>query len=205
VAIDIVIVDDHAVVREGLRAYLGRHDDLHVVGETDDEAAAVQLVETLAPDVVLMDLRLRGGSGVDAVRRLRRRGARCRVVAYTSYSDEQHVRTAMDAGVEGYVLKDADVAEVVTAVRSVHAGRPYVSREAATRLQEHVHGSDLTARERDILTLLAEGHPNKIIARRLGIAEETVKAHMKSIFGKLGAANRTEAVSQALARGYIHA
>lgn len=202
--IRLLIVDDHSIVRAGVRAVLGRHADIEVVGEGGEAAEVLPLFRTCRPHVVLLDLQLRnGGSGIDAIHALRRHDPDSRVVVLTNYSDEEHVFGAIAAGAQGYVLKHAEPAQIVDAIRSARAGCRYIAPEASFRLVERVHNSSLTGREQDVLTLLVRGDKNKRIAAILGVAEETVKSHVKNIFGKLGATSRTEAASKAVQRGIV--
>jgi DNA-binding NarL/FixJ family response regulator len=199
--ISVAIVDDHSVVRAGLRSLLRCAPDIAVAGEAAGEQEALHLVAASAPDVAVVDLRLRDGCGLELIRRIRR--GPCRVVAFTSYFDEQHVHAAVEAGTDAYVLKDADPAELPAAIRAVHAGRRYFSAEASLRLADYIRGTSLTPRETEILALIARGHRNRAISRRLGVAEDTVKGHLKNIHLKLRAATRTEAVMKAIQRGII--
>jgi DNA-binding NarL/FixJ family response regulator len=201
----IVVLDNQPIVRSGLRALLGAQAGFEVVGEGTAATDALPLFRAARPDVVLMDLQLRNGSGVDAIRALRGAEADSRVVVLTNCSDEANVWAAIAAGAQGYVLKDAEPARIVDALRAVHEGRRYLDPEASLRLVEHVHGSAMTSREQQVLELLAAGARNKTIALRLGITEVTVKGHMKNILGKLGAQGRTEAVSKAIQRGLVQA
>jgi DNA-binding NarL/FixJ family response regulator len=204
--IRLLLVDDHEIVRVGLRAMLQPHVDIEVVGEGDRAADVVPLFRSTGANVVLLDLQLRGdASGVDAIRELRRFDATSRVVVLTNYSDEEHVFGAIAAGAQGYVLKYAEPAQIVDAVRSAHAGYRYIAPEASSRLAEHAHNSPLTDREHDVLKLLARGDKNKRIAAILGVAEETVKTHVRNILSKLGASCRTEAANKAVQRGMVRA
>lgn len=199
----VLVVEDHHIVRHGLRAMLSTQSDLAVVAESADAADALRLYESSRADIVLMDLRLRDGSGIDAIRDLRREHPRCRIVVLTNYSDEEHVSNAVAAGASGYVLKDADPSQIVDALRSVAAGRRYLSPEASARLVERAQASPLTPREMDVMALLVHGHRNRSIAATLGVTEETVKGHVKNILGKLGVQDRTEAATEAIRRGLV--
>jgi len=202
--IRLLVVDDHSIVRAGIRALMRPHADIEVVGEGGDAGEVLTLFRACSPHVVLLDLQLRdGGSGTDAIRALRQHDPRSRVVVLTNYDDEEHVCGAIAAGAQGYVLKHAEPAQLVDAIRSAHAGLRYLSPEASCRLVDHVHNSPLTTREQEVLGLLARGDKNKRIAAILGVAEETVKTHVKNILGKLGATSRTEAANKAVQRGIV--
>jgi DNA-binding NarL/FixJ family response regulator len=201
--IRILIVEDHEVVRQGLKAIIGAQRDMTVVGETALGSEAVPLYQSTKPDLVLMDLRLRDGSGLEAIRALRALNPDCRVVVLSNYGSEEHVYRAIAAGALGYVMKDTDASQIVVALRAVHGGQRYLSNEASSRLVEHVHRSGLTQREAEVLALLARGSRNHDIGQALGIAEETVKGHVKNILGKLGARDRTEAAREAIRRGLV--
>jgi NarL family two-component system response regulator LiaR len=208
-AIRVVIVDDHAVVREGLRQFLELQADVEVVGEAADGDEAVAAVERLEPDVVLMDLVMPGTDGVEAIRRLRDRGIPSRVIVLTSFVDDDKLFPAVRAGAAGYLLKDVQPQELVSAIRAVHAGESPVDPAVAGRLLAEVAEAapaprqPLTAREREVLVLIARGLPNKLIARDLGVSEKTVKTHVSNIFGKLGLTDRTQAALYAVRQGLV--
>ena len=205
-SIRVLLVDDHAVVRQGLRAFLETQPDITVVGEAGSGIAAVASAEELNPDVVLMDLVMQGGDGVTAIRALRQARPDVRVLVLTSFVDEAHVFAAVEAGAAGYLLKDVEPEALSAAIRRVHAGQAALHPEAATRLMQRgaePTGPPLSRRELEVLRLLAEGFANKQIARRLGIAEKTVKAHVSNILNKMGVADRTQAAVQALRRGLL--
>lgn len=205
--IRIVVVDDHPVVRDGVAATLAAADDLEVVGQAASGPEAVALVERLRPDVVVMDLRMPGGDGVEAVRELQRRGATTRVLVLTTYDTDSDTVAAIEAGATGYLLKDAPAATLVAAVRSTAAGEAVLSPAVATRLASHVRSpatsTALTAREREVLTLVAQGTPNRAIARELFVSEATVKTHLVHIYAKLGVADRAAAVATAYRQGVL--
>lgn len=192
--IRVLVVDDHAVVREGLVQLLSSAPDVDVVGSAADGAASVDLVESLSPDVVLMDLSMPGVDGVEATRRI---GDGARVVVLTSFADERRIADAIDAGASGYILKDATPDEVIAAVRSAAAGDVPLDPKAARVLLERQRAGRparrLSDREREVLALVAQGLANKQIARRLSISERTVKAHLTNIFQQLGVTDRTQA------------
>jgi DNA-binding NarL/FixJ family response regulator len=198
--IRVAIADDHAVVRRGLEQLLVAEDDLEVVGVATNGAEAHALLQSAAPDVFLMDLSMPDVDGVEATRRIVTDSPRTHVVVLTSFSDRQRILAAIEAGAAGYVLKDADPAEVARAVRVAAAGESPLDPKAARVLldarRDNRPGAataGLTAREREVLELVGQGLANKQIARRLGIAERTVKAHLTSVFATIGVADRTQA------------
>jgi DNA-binding NarL/FixJ family response regulator len=195
--IRVVIVDDHTVVRTGLEQLLSTADDIEVVGSAVDGVGALDVVARTAPAVVLMDLSMPNMDGTEATRRLTAEQPDVRVVVLTSFSDDRHIRGALDAGAIGYVLKHADPDELIGAVRAAAAGDAPMDPKAARVLLEARRRpgpqGDLSAREEEVLRLVAQGLANKLIARRLDISERTVKAHLTNIFGRLGVTDRTQA------------
>jgi DNA-binding NarL/FixJ family response regulator len=195
--IDVVVVDDHAIVRTGLVCLLGAADDLRCVGVAADGRAALELVERLEPDVVVLDLSLPGVGGVAVTRALRAAGQATRVLVLTSFADPELVLDAVHAGADGYLLKEADAETILSAVHAVAAGGspvdPMVARFLLGDLREPPTVALLTEREQEVLELIRQGHPNKAIARRLRITERTVKAHVTHILQRLGVADRTQA------------
>jgi DNA-binding NarL/FixJ family response regulator len=197
-AIRVVLVDDHAVVRSGLAQLLGGAGDIEVVGQAGDGAEALDTVRETRPDVVLMDLQMPRVDGVEATRRIVAEDLGAEVVVLTSFSDSARIVAALDAGAVGYLLKDADPEEVLDGVRAVSRGEsplhPKVARELLTS-REQAPGADvqLTPREAEVLGLVKAGLANKQIARRLEISERTVKAHLTSVFQRIGVADRTQA------------
>jgi two-component system, NarL family, response regulator LiaR len=211
-SISVLIVDDHAVVREGLRSLLELQDGIEVVGEAGDGEAAVRAAEAWEPDVVLMDLVMPRLDGVGAMRELRRRLPEARVIVLTSFPDDDRLLPAIQAGAAGYLLKNSDPQEVVRAVRAAHAGEALLDPVVAARLVEAIAqrpGSEpaerLTPREREVLALIARGMPNKLIARELEISEKTVKTHVGHVLAKLGVTDRTQAALQAVREGLVDA
>ena len=209
-AIRVLIVDDHAVVREGLRTYLGLQDGIEVAGEAPNGREAVAEAERLRPDVILMDLEMPELDGVGAMRELSRRGVESRVIVLTSFSDERRLLPAIQAGAAGYLLKDAEPREVLRAVRAAHEGEALLAPAVAARLvaaiAEPAAGTPaqrLTRREQEVLELIAGGLSNKLIARRLGIAEKTVKTHVGHVLAKLGVSDRTQAALYAVRTGLV--
>ena len=207
--IAVLIVDDHAVVRQGLRTFLDLHDDIEVVGEAGDGEEALAAVARLDPDVVLMDLVMPRLDGVSAIERLREIAPATRVIVLTSFLDEDKVLPAVRAGAAGYLLKDVQPAELVRAIRLVDDGESLLHPAVAARVLRELAGDGaraerhelLTARELEVLALLAAGRANKAIAFELGVAEKTVKTHVGNILGKLGLSDRTQAALYAVREG----
>jgi DNA-binding NarL/FixJ family response regulator len=196
----VLVVDDHELVRRGLLDLLGTADDLTVVGAAVDGEDALRLAEATQPDVVLMDLSMPGTDGVEATRRLARVSPASRVVVLTSFSENERIVAALEAGAVGYLLKDVEPDELLRGVRAAARGDAPFSPRAARVLLPRT-GHDLSPRERDVLRLVAEGLPNKTIARRLGISEKTVKTHLTSVFTTLGVSDRTSAALWAQRNG----
>jgi two-component system, NarL family, response regulator LiaR len=203
--IRVVLADDHAVVRQGLRTFLDLQDDIEVVAEASDGREAVEAASQFDPDVVLLDLVMPGLDGLGALKELR--SGRARVIVLTSFGDDDKLFAALRGGAAGYLLKDVQPADLVRAIRSAHAGDSPLSPAIATRIVEEVaQGAvsahdDLTPRELDVLTLIARGRSNKVIARELGVAEKTVKTHVSHILAKLGVSDRTQAALYAVKQG----
>jgi DNA-binding NarL/FixJ family response regulator len=201
--IRVLVVDDHAVVREGIVALLERQPDMVAVGEASDGAEAVARFGELAPDVTLMDIQMGTMGGLEAIERIRRLSPQARILALTTYPGDAQVVRALRAGAAGYLLKNCIRKELLDAIRSVHAGRRVLSQDVADDLAMHVLDEPLSDRELTVLRLVANGNPNKLIATQLGLSTDTIKAHLKSIFSKLGVGDRTEAVTVAVRRGFI--
>lgn len=208
-SIRIVIVDDHSVVRQGLRMFLALDPDLEVVGEAADGAEALRLVQQLQPDVVLMDLVMPVMDGISATTAIRREVPDTEVLALTSVLEDVSVTGAIRAGAIGYLLKDTQADELCRAIKAAAAGQVQLSPQAAARLMREVRAPDspetLTERETDVLRLLAQGRANKEIARDLGIGEKTVKTHVSNILSKLDVQSRTQAALYAVQIGLVPA
>ena len=201
--IRILIVDDHPVVRAGLTSMLGTQAELEVIGSASSGEEALAKLSQVEPDVLLLDLRMHGMSGVDTLTAMKRSAHDTRVIILTSFETDEDIYRAVQAGAHGYLLKDTSLREMVEAIRTVHAGRRYIPRDIAARLAERMMRTDLTPREVEILKLLSKGPTNKEIGRALGISENTVKNHVNSIIEKLEVSDRTEAATTAIQRGLI--
>ncbi|WP_043687536.1 response regulator [Streptomyces xylophagus] len=207
--ISVLIVDDHPVVRDGLRGMFESAPGFRVLGEAANGVEAVERATALDPDVILMDLRMPGGGGVDAIRELTRRSARAKVLVLTTYDTDSDTLPAIEAGATGYLLKDAPRDELFTAVRAAAEGRTVLSPAVASRLVSAVRSPQapgnepLSAREREVLALVAKGTSNREIARELFISEATVKTHLTHLYGKLGVKDRAAAVAVAYDRGIL--
>ncbi|MEU8590675.1 response regulator transcription factor [Streptomyces sp. NPDC048664] len=206
--IKVLLVDDHQVVRRGLRTFLEVQDDIEVVAEASDGAEGVDRAEELRPDVVLMDVKMPGMDGVDALRRLRELDNPARVLIVTSFTEQRTVVPALRAGAAGYVYKDVDPEALAAAIRSVHAGHVLLQSEVADVLLSPEETSpsqgragSLTEREREVLALIADGRSNREIARALVLSEKTVKTHVSNILMKLDLADRTQAALWAVRNG----
>jgi DNA-binding NarL/FixJ family response regulator len=195
--IDVLVVDDHALMRAGLRGLISGAEDMRVVGMAADGAQALEVMATTTPHVVLMDLSMPGMDGLTATRRISEQFPDVDVVVLTSYSDQQRILEAMDAGAIGYVLKDTDPGALLAAIRSAAQGHspldPRVARTILHTRRSAPPASELTDREAEVLTLVGRGMANKQIARALGIREGTVKAHLTSVFQRIGVHDRTSA------------
>jgi two-component system, NarL family, response regulator LiaR len=210
--ITILVVDDHAVVREGLRAFLGLQDGFEIVGEAADGEEALQRAEQLDPDVILMDLVMPNRDGVSAMRTLKQRASRSRVIVLTSFLEDDRLLPALEAGAAGYLLKNSQPAELARAVRAAHAGEAIIDPAVAARLVRALSERPATAgaldgltnRERDVLSLIAQGRSNKRIALELGISEKTVKTHVGHVLAKLDVTDRTQAAVLAVQAGLVN-
>lgn len=201
--IRIMVVDDHPLLRDGIAAVIDAQPDMRLVAEAGDGVEALQRFREHRPDVVLMDLQMPRMNGVDAMRAIRHEASNARIVVLTTYRGDDQALRAIEAGACGYLLKSMLRRDLVDTIRTVHAGRRVIPAEIAQEIATHVTDDRLSSREIEVLQHVAAGNPNKRIADRLGISEETVKAHMKHILAKLGAHDRTHAVTIALKRGIL--
>ncbi|MDE1918695.1 MAG: response regulator transcription factor [Sphingomonadales bacterium] len=201
--IRVMVVDDHPLLREGVCAVISSQGDLAIVAETDSGEEALRLYDRHRPDIVLMDLQMPGMGGVAAIAALCKSHPAARIIVLTTYSGDAQAMSALRAGAAGYLLKSSLRHELLDTIRSVHAGGKYLSAGIATEIALHLAEDVLTNRECEVLTLAASGHSNKQIAGRLGLSEDTIKGYMKVIYAKLGAADRTHAVTIAARRGII--
>lgn len=202
-SIGILVVDDHPLLRDGLAALLDMQPDMRLLGEAADGEEAVAQYLALHPDVVLMDLQLPGVDGVEAITRIRHHDPRARIIVLTTYRGDVQALRALKAGAMGYLLKSMLRKDLLDTIRHVHSGRRSIPPEIASEIATHVADDALSAREVEVLGEVAGGRSNKMIAAHMGISEETVKTHMKSILAKLGANDRTHAVTIALKRGIL--
>jgi DNA-binding NarL/FixJ family response regulator len=211
--IRIVLADDHAVVRQGIRHFLEEDEAIDVVAEASDGAEAVHLVETHRPDVAVLDIRMPEVTGVEAARTIKDRFPAVRVLILTAYDDDPYVFALLEAGADGYVLKTASGDELVRAVRTVYRGESALSPEIASKVVRQATSArpagaagqvePLTPREIDVVRLVAKGMTNREVGHELGISHRTVQGHLANIYGKLNVSSRTEAVTEALKRGWI--
>ena len=201
--IRILIADDHNVLRDGLAAIIRQEIDLEVVGEVGDGRQAVDLWKKQRPDVTLMDLRMPGIDGVNAIYEIRAVDPGARIVVLTTFDGDEDIYRALRAGAKSYLLKDVRREELFQCIREVYAGKMFVPPAIAAKLAERLPAEELTARELEVLRLLAEGKPNKIIGADLAISEVTVKSHVQSVFRKLNVLSRTEAIAVANRKGLL--
>jgi DNA-binding NarL/FixJ family response regulator len=206
--ISCLVVDDHAIVREGMRRVLAQKEDMVIVGEASSGEAALEMVARRRPEVVVIDARMPGMGGVAAVSRIRADNPDLRIVMYTAHAEQDLLWDALNAGAQGFVLKDSESDELVKAIRQVVAGDPYVDPRLAPdflrQLAKPRAGGILSAREREILQMIADGHSNREVSERLVVSVETVKTHVKHILAKLEAEHRTQAVAIAIRQSLIH-
>jgi len=202
--IRVMTVDDHPVYRDGLAALLSVHDDLELVAEAGDGAEAITLFRVHKPDVTLMDLAMPRMGGAEAIEKIVAEFPDARIIAITTYQGDVDIHRALKAGARGYLIKDVLRHDIAQAIRAVHGGERVVPTAVAQRLAEHTPRVELTEREVEVLTHMVKGLSNKQIATAIGRTEATVKAHILNVFEKLGASDRTEAVTIALRRGIIH-
>ena len=202
--IRIIVVDDQAVVRQGFVSLISTVADMRVIAQGTNGREAVALYREHRPDVVLMDLRMPEMGGVEAISAIRREFSDAKVIVLTTYDGDEDIYRSLQAGAQGYLLKDMFFDELESAIRAVHAGGRKIPGVVAERLAGRMGGSDLTGRELEVLELIVGGRSNKEIGAALGISEATVKSHINSILGKLGVTDRTQAATTALQRGIVH-
>lgn len=210
--ITVLLVDDHKLVRQGVRAFLEAHDEFLVVGEADSGKSAVELAEETVPDVVLMDLIMPEMDGVEATRQVKNVSPRSQIVVLTSYHEDEHIFPALEAGATSYILKDVDMDELAEAIRRAARGDVTLHPRVASRVLQELHGTnrdelnpftELTKREMEVLKLIASGLSNNEIAEQLVISDHTVKGHVSNIFSKLHLADRTQAAVYAWQKGVV--
>ena len=202
--IRILIAEDHLIARVGVKTILNTQPDMNVVAEAANGAQAVELHLEHRPDITLMDMRMPGTSGLEAIIAIRSELPDARIIALSTYGGDEDIRRALHAGVRAYLTKDVLHDELIRAIHAVHAGETYLPPPVAAALEDSSLAAALSARELEVLALIVKGHGNKQIAYQLGIAEHTVKNHVKSILGKLDVEDRTQAATAAIQRGIIH-
>ena len=202
--IRVILVDDHPVVRFGLAAIIGLQPDMADAGEAGSGEEACALCNRLAADILLMDLRLPGMSGVEAICRLRKQHPKLRFIVLTTYDGDEDIHRALEAGAQAYILKGMSHAELVNAIRTVHSGLKYIPPSVSKSLAERPPHSELSAREMEVLELIVKGRSNREIGEALGISEATVKWHINIILSRLNVSDRTQATVAALQRGIVH-
>jgi DNA-binding NarL/FixJ family response regulator len=201
--IRVLAVDDHPLLREGIAALIGSEDDMELIGEASNGREAIDLFRKHQPDITLMDLQMPEMNGIDAIGAIRGEFPDARIIVLTTHPGDVQVSRALKAGARGYLLKGMLRKELLETIRAVHAGQKRLSGEAAAEIAEHLADNSLTPREIDVLRLVGAGNANKEIGARLSLTEVTVKSHVKNILAKLGANDRTHAVTIALKRGII--
>jgi len=202
--IEILIVDDHPIMRFGIASIIGAQPDMKVVGQAGTGEESVDLFNQLRPDLTIMDLQLPGMSGASAIENIRSRSSKAKVIVLTTYKGDEDIFQALRSGASGYLIKGVSHDRLVEAIRIVHSGKTYLPPEISSKLTARTPDAILSGREREVLALIAEGDGNKQIGKKLGLTEGTVKCHVGSILGKLGVEDRTQALIIALQRGLIH-
>ncbi|MBB4099962.1 response regulator [Sphingomonas kyeonggiensis] len=203
VPIRVLVVDDHAALRDGIAAIVSNEPDITIAGEAANGEEAIAAYRTLRPDIMLLDLQMPVLGGLEVIKALREEFAGARIVVLTTYEGDVQALRALKAGASGYLLKTSLRKELLEAIRVVHKGRRYVLAEVAQEIAVHAAEDPLTMREVEVLGMVADGNANKVIARRLSLSEDTVKAHLRAIYSKLDVNDRTQAVTVALRRGII--
>jgi DNA-binding NarL/FixJ family response regulator len=202
--IRILLVEDHFLARQALTSVLTLHSEMKIVATGENGTEAVERYFEHRPDVVIMDLRLPGMSGFDAIRAIRERDPSAHILVVSNYDGSEDIYRALHAGASGYLFKDTSGAELVQAVQATHRGHRYIPRSVGDRLAQRMGVEDLTARELEVLELVAHGRNNREIANALGIAEKTARIHVSNILGKIGVSDRTQAAIAAIQRGLVH-
>jgi two-component system NarL family response regulator len=202
--IRVLIAEDHLIARVGVTTIINMQPDMRVVAEAAQGAQAVELHRKHRPDITLMDMRMPGMSGLEAIAAIRAEQSDARIIALSTYGGDEDIRRALQSGVRAYLTKDVLHDELIRAIRAVHSGETYLPASVAAALQARSLPADLSTREMEVLSLIVQGHGNKQIAFQLSIAEHTVKNHVKSILFKLGVDDRTQAATAAIQRGIIH-
>ena len=201
--IRILTVDDHPLLREGIASLLGTEPDLAIVAEASSGREAIDQFRKHRPDITLMDLSMADMNGIEAITQILAEFTGAKIIVLTTYSGDAQIFRALKAGAQGYLLKGSLRKELLETIRAVHAGKKRISPEVASQVAEYATDEALTSREVEVLKLIAQGNANKVVADRLSITEDTVKAHVRSILSKLGANDRTHAVTIAIKRGII--
>lgn len=201
--IRVLVVDDHPIVRDGISASVRGQPDMEVAGEAESAEEAIALFKSLCPHITLMDLRLVHSSGIEAIKEIRQESPNARIIVLTTYKGDIQALRALKAGAMGYLLKSSLRRDLLSTIRAVHSGKRVIPPDIATAMAMHVTSDDLSERELEILRYVAMGLPNKLIADRLSISPDTVKSHIANIMAKLGADDRTHAVTIAVRRGYF--
>jgi NarL family two-component system response regulator LiaR len=211
--INVVLVDDHSIVRQGIRTFLETQPDLVVIGEAASGEEAIQLAAELAPDVVLMDLSMPGLGGIEAIRQIKKMSPHSQIVVLTSFQDDEYIFPTLRAGALSYVMKDIEARDLTDTIRQAHRGEARLHPRVAARVVQELRGArkdtpnvftELSDREMDVLRLVAHGNSNATIAQKLSISEQTVKGHVSNILGKLHMADRTQAAAFAWQQGVVH-
>jgi DNA-binding NarL/FixJ family response regulator len=203
-AIGILIAEDHLIARVGVKTIINMQPDMSVIGEASNGSQAVELYRKYHPDITLMDMRMPGMSGLEAIIAIRSEFPQARIIALSTYGGDEDIRRALQAGVRAYLTKDVLHDELIRAIHAVQAGQTYLPASVTAVLESSSLPAGLSSREMDVLALIVKGHGNKQIAHELTIAEHTVKNHVKSILNKLGVDDRTQAATAAIQRGIIH-